>query len=62
MPKAIKSLLVTIALFAVVLGIGRVSWYAATHPWFATHILLPVIGVLMFLTMWAFCHMEMKRP
>lgn len=39
---------------------SSLCWYAGTHPWFATNILMPIIGVMFFVGVWMFFFLMAK--
>lgn len=49
--QATRDLIICIVLVG---ALSSLSWYAGTHPWFASNILLPILGVAFVVLMWLF--------
>lgn len=54
MKPAVRATRDFILCVALVAALSSLSWYAGTHPWFASNILLPILGVVFAVLMWFF--------
>jgi hypothetical protein len=55
--RATRDLVACLMATSLVVG---VSWYATHHPWFASNVLLPILGLAFVVCLWGFFYCMAK--